>query len=88
MLGKGLVRDIGNGEQSNVWPVNWIIDPIPRTPNYWQDSVVDLTLKISDLLLPYSSSWDAVRVREAFTDHDAEIILRLKPNRNHEDGYK
>ncbi|KAF2536015.1 hypothetical protein F2Q68_00020587 [Brassica cretica] len=29
-----------------------------------------------------------VRVREVFTDHDAEIILRLKPNRNHEDGYK
>lgn len=34
LLSKGLVRDIGNGEQSNVWAVNWLIDLIPRTPNY------------------------------------------------------
>ncbi|CAG7906352.1 unnamed protein product, partial [Brassica rapa] len=88
LLSKGLIRDIGNGRSSNVWHVNWIIDPIPRTPNYRQDSVIDLTLTISDLLLPNSSAWDAALVRRTFTDHDAEIILRLKPNRMQEDGYK
>lgn len=88
LLSKGLVRDIGNGENSNVWGVNWIIDPAPRPPNYRQDSIIDLTLKISDLLIPNTSSWDSGRVRQAFTEHDAEIILRLKPNCSKEDGYK
>lgn len=88
LLSKGLIREIGNGRSSNVWHVNWIIDPIPRTPNYRQDSVIDLTLTISDLLLPNSSAWDAALVRRTFTDHDTEIILRLKPNRMQEDGYK
>lgn len=88
LLSQGLVRDIGNCEHSNVWSVNWIIDPVPRTPNYRPDSIIDLTLKISGLLLPNSSSWDVVRVREAFTDQDAEIILRIRPKRNQEDGYK
>lgn len=88
LLCKGLVRDIGNGESSNVWSVNWIIDPLPRPPNYRTDSVIDLTLKISDLLLPHSSSWDVTRLRQAFTDHDTEIILRLNPKLSQEDGYK
>ena len=88
LLSKGLVRDIGNGEQSNVWSVNWIIDPTPRTSNYRPNSVIDLTLKISGLLLLNSSSWDATRVRQAFTDHDADIILRLRLKGNQEDGYK
>ncbi|XP_048634083.1 uncharacterized protein LOC106373132 [Brassica napus] len=88
LLSKGLVRDIGNGENSNVWGVNWIIDPAPRPPNYRQDSIINLTLKISDLLIPNTSSWDSGRVRQAFTEHDAEIILRLKPNRSKEDGFK
>ncbi|KAF3524063.1 hypothetical protein F2Q69_00047240 [Brassica cretica] len=51
-------------------------------------SVIDLTLTISDLLLPNSSAWDAALVRRTFTDHDTEIILRLKPNKMQEDGYK
>ncbi|KAG2251355.1 hypothetical protein Bca52824_081491 [Brassica carinata] len=38
LLSKGLIRDIGYGRSSNVWHENWIIDPIPRTPNYRQDS--------------------------------------------------
>lgn len=88
LLSKGLIREIGNGRSSNVWHVNWIIAPIQRTPNYRQDSVIDLTLTISDLLLPNSSAWDAALVRRTFTDHDTEIILRLKPNRMQEDGYK
>ena len=88
LLSKGLVRDIGNGEQSTVWSVNWIIDPTPRTSNYRPNSVIDLTLKISGLLLLNSSSWDATRVRQAFTDHDADIILRLRLKGNQEDGYK
>ncbi|KAF2565617.1 hypothetical protein F2Q68_00025630 [Brassica cretica] len=45
-------------------------------------------LQISGLLLPNFSSWDATRVRQAFTDHDADIILRLKLKGNQEDGYK
>ncbi|KAF3557272.1 hypothetical protein F2Q69_00013556 [Brassica cretica] len=52
------------------------------------NSVIDLTLKISGLLLLNSSSWDAMRVRQACTDHDADIILRLRLKGNQEDGYR
>lgn len=61
---------------------DWIIDPISRTPNYRRENVVDLTLTIADLLIPNSSSWDIARARHAFAAYDAEIILRLRPNRS------
>lgn len=50
LLKDGLVPDVRDGSDINVWGEKWIIDTIPRTPMYMQDSVVDLTLKASDFL--------------------------------------
>ncbi|KAF2537615.1 hypothetical protein F2Q68_00022572 [Brassica cretica] len=45
---------------------------------YRQNSIVDLTLLVSDLRLPNSSSWDIQRVFDTFTDEDAARILKIK----------
>ena len=49
-LQQGLVTRIGNGTSTNVWWDKWIIDYVPRTPDYGPESLVDLTLKVDDLL--------------------------------------
>nr|VDD05498.1 unnamed protein product [Brassica oleracea] len=37
---------------------------------YRQDSIVDLTLKVSDLLVPNLDQWDVQKVYDAFTPED------------------
>lgn len=50
LLKQGLIKEIGNGEDTRVWLDNWIVETIPRPPNYHQDSLVDLTLSVRDLI--------------------------------------
>ncbi|KAH0890448.1 hypothetical protein HID58_052877 [Brassica napus] len=52
---------------------------IARPPMYMQDSIVDLTLKVSDLFIPNTDLWDKEKVRDTFTPEDAERVLKLKP---------
>ncbi|KAH0863743.1 hypothetical protein HID58_080954, partial [Brassica napus] len=49
-----------------------------RSPMYRQNSIVDLTLLVSDLRLPNSSAWDIQKVFDTFTEEDAARILRIK----------
>lgn len=63
LLKQGLVQLIGDGTNTNVWWDNWIIDKTLRTPNYRANSVVDLTLKVSDLLEPHSGLWSQSLIR-------------------------
>ncbi|CAN7049728.1 unnamed protein product [Brassica rapa subsp. trilocularis] len=46
---------------------------------YRQDSLVDLTLKVSDLFIPNTDLWDKEKVRDTFTPEDAERVLKIKP---------
>lgn len=55
---------------------------------YREDSTIDLTLKISDLLIENTSRWNEGLVRSTFIPKDAEIILKLKPFIAHSDSYK
>ncbi|KAG5401599.1 hypothetical protein IGI04_016206, partial [Brassica rapa subsp. trilocularis] len=50
-----------------------------RPPMYRQDSLVDLTLKVSDLFIPNTDLWDKEKVRDTFTPEDAERVLKIKP---------
>lgn len=50
LLKQGLMKVVGNGETTSVWMDYWIKDPLPRAPKYKQEAVVDLTLKVSDLM--------------------------------------
>lgn len=58
LMKKGLCRSIGNGNLSNVWAENWIVDGTPRPPMYLADIDVNLALKVSDLLIPGTSTWN------------------------------
>ncbi|KAF2559970.1 hypothetical protein F2Q68_00013314 [Brassica cretica] len=55
---------------------------------YREGSVIDLTLTIADLFIPGSHRWDESMVRRTFTNEDAELILKIKPNQGAEDSYK
>lgn len=71
-----------------MWRENWIIDKVPKTPMYKQDSVVDLTLSVSDLLLEGSGRWNVDLIRQNLIAEDAELILKLKPKINRRDAFK
>lgn len=77
-LKSGMLRTIGSGEQTNVWTSNWLLDDESRPPMYRQNSIVDLTLLVSDLRLPNSSAWDIQKVFDTFTEEDAARILKIK----------
>lgn len=48
-------------------------------PMYRPDSIVDLSLSVSDLLIPNSNIWDAQRIRNMFVDDDVSRILNIRP---------
>lgn len=54
---------------------------------YRADSVIDLTLKVSDLLIHGSDRWNRDLVFQSFTDADAARILCIKPKINQEDSH-
>ncbi|KAG2306533.1 hypothetical protein Bca52824_026281 [Brassica carinata] len=85
-LKSGLLHVIGDGDQTNVWTSNWLLDNEARPPMYKQDSVVDLTLKVSDLWFPNSQVWNAHMLFDTFTEEDALKILTIKPLLNRHDS--
>lgn len=85
LLEKGMVKRIGNGRTTRVCTENWTEDPTPRQPMYRPDTVVDLTLLVSDLLIPNTTFWDVQKVRQLIIDEDSEAILNMKPALHLED---
>lgn len=85
LMKQGLITSIGPGTGTSVWCDNWILDTIPRPPMYRHDGIVDLTLKVSDLMINNTRLWNEARVRELFMVEDAERILRMKNSIRNED---
>ena len=56
--------------------------PLPRPPMYRIDAHVDLTLMVSDLLIPNSNVWDVSQVRSLFVAEDANSILNMRVERH------
>nr|VDD37257.1 unnamed protein product [Brassica oleracea] len=83
LLQQGLLKKIGSGSDTVVWWDRWILDSIPRVPDYRQGSVVDLTLRVEDLLIPGTGVWNQELVFRTFTRKDAEIIMKIKPEISH-----
>ncbi|KAL0774474.1 hypothetical protein Bca101_039625 [Brassica carinata] len=77
LLQQGLMSRIGNGADTKVWWDRWILDDVPRVPEYRQGSVIDLTLKVEDLIEQRSGVWNRARVSDAFAPKDAESSLGL-----------
>lgn len=87
LLKQGLCRRIGNGDTSNVWAENWIVDTIPRPPMYKEDSEVQLALKVSELI-NVTGRWNREMLFETFAAEDAERIMQIKPMLNEPDSYQ
>lgn len=85
LLQQGLVKKIGNGMDTKIWWDHWIIDGIPRVPEYIVDYVVDLTLNVNDLMDQQGRAWNMALILDTFSQKDAEIILKLKPNADQAD---
>lgn len=75
LLKKGLVKKVGNGRDTKVWLDNWLLDSVPGPPNYRQDSVVDLTLTINDLIDERSNSWNIGLISQIIAEEDIDLVL-------------
>lgn len=88
LLKQGLVKEIGNGEDSKVWLDNWVVDTIPRPPNYHQDALVDLTMTVSDLIDQDTGRWKVNLVRQLIAEEDVDRVLKVKPCLTRNDSLK
>ena len=77
---QGLLQEIGNGEESRVWLDNWLLSSAPRPPRYHQDAIVDLTLRVSDLIDDQTGTWDHNLVRQLIDEEDVNLVLNTKIN--------
>ncbi|KAF2588982.1 hypothetical protein F2Q70_00040115 [Brassica cretica] len=48
---------------------------------YRMDATVDLTLRVSDLLIPNTNLWDTSKVRRIFVEEDANTIVHMRVER-------
>ncbi|KAG7568115.1 Reverse transcriptase domain [Arabidopsis thaliana x Arabidopsis arenosa] len=73
LLEKGLIKNIGNGQSTNVWTDKWIFDNVPR------QSLIDLDLRVSNLITP-QGSWNQFLLSELFFPPDVVRIMSYPPN--------
>lgn len=78
LLKQGLVKQIEDGRDTKVWLENWVVDVIPRPPNYNQDVIVDLTLTVNDIIDANTGRWNAGLVRQLIAEEDVELVLNTK----------
>ncbi|CAL9215898.1 unnamed protein product [Arabidopsis halleri] len=57
---------------------SWILDDILRPP-FMKNIIVNLDLKVKDLIDPISMSWDEDSLRKHFFPRNQAIIRRIKP---------
>ncbi|KAF3505426.1 hypothetical protein F2Q69_00041943 [Brassica cretica] len=88
LLSQGLIKEIGNIEDTRVWLENWILETTPRPPNYRQDAMVDLTLSVKDLFDRNTGGWNERHIRQIIAEEDVDHVLRIKPNPTRVDSMK
>jgi len=84
LLEKGLRQGIGNGASMGVWTSRWIQDDVLRA-QFMKNILVDLSLKVKDLIDPSSKGWDAGSLQEHFFQRDQDLIRKIKPATSSED---
>lgn len=86
LLTQGLRTVIGNGEQTSVWIDKWIFDGTNRRPMN-KPALIDITLKVSQLIDPVSRNWNLNMLRDLFPWKDIHIILKPRPLASREDSF-
>lgn len=75
LLEKGLKRSIGNGKNTFVWIDHWLYDHSATRPGGRQ-SLMNINLKVSDLIDADTHKWKAQVLSELFTDEDLRLIMK------------
>lgn len=78
---------VGNGESIHVWSTPWLADGDRMRMPLMKNSLVDLNLKVKDLLIPNSHMWNIPKLNDLFYPQDIAIISKIKPVINSEDFY-
>ena len=86
LLKKGLKRVIGNGKQTSVWMDKWLFEGQTRRPVSVQ-IMVDIKLKVSQLIDPVSRNWNLYMLRDLFPWKDIQLIRDTRPMISREDSY-
>lgn len=78
-LSKGLRHMVGNGQSLSVWTSPSLVDGDRMQIPLMKNILVDLNLKVNQLLLNNSHSWNQDLIGGLFFPSDKEIILKFKP---------
>lgn len=84
LLVQGLRKQRGNGSSVFVWTENWIDDNGRRRP-LMKNILVDLMLRVSDLIDHQNRCWNLEKLEELFYEEDIRSILAMKIAFDHDD---
>ena len=65
---------VGNDQSLSVWSSPWIVDGDRLRIPLRKNILIDLNLKVSDLLIPHSHIWDTQKLKELFYQVDINLI--------------
>lgn len=78
LLIQGLKQLVGDGASLRVWTSHWISDGRKKAP-LMKNILVDLEMRVKDLIDPVSKTWDMLILEDNFFPRDIGIILKIKP---------
>ncbi|KAG7585602.1 Ribonuclease H domain [Arabidopsis thaliana x Arabidopsis arenosa] len=77
LLERGLMKTIGNGQDTYVWADKWILDDFPRRPIN-KELMMDINLKVSSLITP-QGVWNKCLLHTLFPQEDVTAICSFPP---------
>jgi hypothetical protein len=80
---KGIIWRIGDGSSVCIWEDPWIPSGFSRRPRTPRGSTI--LSKVSDLIDPYTGTWDTVLVKDLFWEEDVVNILAIPVHIDQED---
>lgn len=87
LLKAGLRKTIGSGTETKVWQHPWLPSSSPRPPRSLIPDI-DPDLKVNNLLLPNSRTWNLAVLQNLVVPEDVPLICSIRPRaRNLHDGF-
>lgn len=87
LLKAGLRKTIGSGTETKVWQHPWLPSSPPRPPRSLIPDI-DPDLKVNNLLLPNSRTWNLAVLQNLVVPEDVPLICSIRPRaRNLHDGF-
>ena len=74
---------VGSGEHVRIWQDPLLPTGVVRFP--WSPHHNTILNKISELIDPYTHSWDELLVRQTFNPEETDIVLKIPIFEQHED---